>query len=209
MPVIDLTFPVMGSSLAIDHGYTLYSAISRVLGPTFHEGNSFGLFAIRGSRIGPGQISIDKSYLRVRTPLEYIPAMLKLAGKTLDLDKHRFRLGVPRTLALIPAATLAARMVTIKGFREPEEFLKAVRRQLDQLNIAGQVVIPQSTSGPRQGQLIRRILTVKDKKVVGFAIIISELTDEESLILQEKGLGGRRHMGCGLFLPYKGKESTQ
>jgi len=31
---------------------------------------------------------------------------------------------------------------------------------------------------------------------------VNGLTAEESIKLQEIGLGGRRHMGCGIFVPY-------
>lgn len=31
-PVVDLFFSVMGERIAVDHGYALYGAISRVLG---------------------------------------------------------------------------------------------------------------------------------------------------------------------------------
>jgi len=33
-------------------------------------------------------------------------------------------------------------------------------------------------------------------------VLIEGLTAEESLTVQEHGLGGRRHMGCGLFVPF-------
>jgi hypothetical protein len=34
-------------------------------------------------------------------------------------------------------------------------------------------------------------------------VIIEGLTAEESLTIQEKGIGGRRHMGCGVFVPLR------
>jgi CRISPR-associated protein Cas6 len=45
----------------------------------------------------------------------------------------------------------------------------------------------------------RRTLRIKDKEVVGYEVLVEALTAEESLNLQEHGLGGRRHMGCGIF----------
>ena len=32
-------------------------------------------------------------------------------------------------------------------------------------------------------------------------ILLDGLTDNESIGIQETGLGGRRHMGCGVFEP--------
>src|SRR5439155_1578765 len=45
----------------------------------------------------------------------------------------------------------------------------------------------------------RRTLRVKDKQVVGFELAATGLSTEDSLRLQETGIGGRRHMGCGIF----------
>ena len=47
----------------------------------------------------------------------------------------------------------------------------------------------------------RRTLRIKDKEVVGYEVLVETLTAEESICLQEAGLGGRRHMGCGVFVP--------
>ena len=41
----------------------------------------------------------------------------------------------------------------------------------------------------------------EDKEIVGFALRVEELTAEESIRLQEKGIGGRRRFGCGIFVP--------
>jgi len=34
--------------------------------------------------------------------------------------------------------------------------------------------------------------------------MLAELTPEESVDIQQSGLGPHRHLGCGLFLPMKG-----
>ena len=47
----------------------------------------------------------------------------------------------------------------------------------------------------------RRTLRIKDKEVIGYEILIEGLMAEDSLDIQEQGIGGRRHMGCGLFVP--------
>mgnify|MGYP005863670411 CR=1 FL=1 len=209
MAVVDLSFPVIGRQLPIDHGYALYGAICRALGPLLHDRDAVGIVPIPGLRATPATLSIsERSRLRIRTPAEHIPALLALAGKPLEIDGHRIRLGAPQTFALTPAASLAARLVTIKGFREPEPFLEAARRQLDALSIRGKPSIPLRRTGVHAGKPLRRILRIKDKKVVGFAMVVSELAAEESLTLQERGLGGRRHMGCGLFVPWKRLERS-
>lgn len=46
----------------------------------------------------------------------------------------------------------------------------------------------------------RRTIRIRDKEVVGYEVILEGLTADESLAIQTTGLGGRRHMGCGVFV---------
>ena len=133
------------------------------------------------------------SRLIVRTPDDRIREFLKLAGKTLEVDGHRLRMGVPEVRALRPAAALYARLVTIKGFMESEQFLDAARRQLETMGSMAKLELGE-----------RRTFRVKDKQVVGFEMFATELSAEDSIKLQEVGIGGRRRMGCGVFVPDQG-----
>ena len=204
---VDLSFPLVGKTLPLDHGYALYAALSRFL-PHLHEHKAVGVHPIRGDVVGDGLLRVAaRSQLQIRTPTDLIAEFLPLAGKVLELDGHSLRLGVPRVLALRPAATLAARLVTIKGFTEPSGFLEAVRRQSDALGVSRQaaIEIPSVPAGRAHvGEPLRRVLRIKDRTVVGFAVRVVRLTAEESITLQEHGLGGRRHMGCGILVPIRG-----
>ena len=204
MQTVDLLFSVHGEKLRTDHGYALYSALAGIV-PALHNGElAPGIAAISGQYLGEGlQALNDRSHLRIRLPSDQIPAVLFLAGTLLDVAGHRIRLGVPRVMALTPAPALIARLVTIKGFTEPSPFLDAVRRKLTELEITGEPGIPLIRTGPRGGQARRRI---KDKRVVGFGLQVTGLTAVDSLTLQTHGLGGRRRMGCGFFLPMRASE---
>jgi CRISPR-associated protein Cas6 len=116
---------------------------------------------------------------------------------------HRIRLGVPQVRALVPAPSLVARLVTIKGFTEADPFLQAARRQLDALGVAAELSIPGIGRGRHAGKLRRHVLQIKERRVVGYTLQATHLTAEGSLRLQERGLGGRRRMGCGFFAPVK------
>jgi len=204
---VDLSFPLMGKTFPLDHGYPLYAALSRLL-PCLHEHKMVGVHPIRGDAGGDGLLRVAaRSCLRIRTPTDLIAEFLPLAGKVLELDGHSLRIGVPQVLALRPAAVLGARLVTIKGFTEPAVFLEAARRQLDALGVSRQAVveIPTAPAGrTHAGEPLRRVLRIKDRTVVGFAVHVLHLTAEESVKLQEHGLGGRRHMGCGILVPVRG-----
>ena len=190
MPCVDLAFRLTGATIPVDHGYALYAAISRLL-PDLHADKDIGIHPVRGRYVGDGNLHLTSaSHLTVRLPDDRIQAVLKLAGKTLAVDGRRLRVGVPETRALRRTAVLYSRLVTIKGFMEPDPFLAAAKRQLESLGVSAHIVVGQ-----------RRTLRVKDKQVVGFEVFASQLDAQASLRLQETGLGGRHHMGCGVFVP--------
>ena len=197
--VVDLFFHVQGKQVPVDHGYALYSAISRILesreeNKWLHNADNVGLLPIRGHYAGQGKLMLDQhARFGLRLPVNLIPKVLRLAGKRLDVDGEALRVGVSTTSALIPAPVLYAHIVTTKNGEDETRFDAEIQRQLDALGIKGK---------PARGS--RRIVTIKDKKVVGYSLLVSELTAEESIRLQEQGLGGRRKMGCGVFVEWKG-----
>jgi CRISPR-associated endonuclease/helicase Cas3 len=192
MIYVELKFPFTGKSLPTDQGYALYGAISRLV-PEIHTADWFALETIPGLARGDGTTQLDPhGKLRLRLPQEHVALLLKLAGKQLHLNGHAIRLGAPQIYLLQPSSALYARIVTIKGFTEPEPFTDAVCRKLNERGIRGEVVV-----GPR------RVLQVGYHAIVGFGLAIHELSDDASLQLQSEGLGGRRKMGCGYFNPIR------
>lgn len=75
-----------------------------------------------------------------------------------------------------------------------------------EMQIAAEAGLPLYREGPRKDQPRRRTIRVKEQTHVGYATIVQGLTADESIRLQEEGLGGRQLMGCGLFLPEKGRD---
>jgi CRISPR-associated protein Cas6 len=205
MGIVDLVFPVVGSALPTDHAYRLYAGLSRLL-PCVHDRSlAFALAAVTGRYGGGGTIQLDPgvSRLRFRLAATDIPRLLPLAGRCVTVSGHPVRLGTPHVEALRPAERLIAHVVAIKKAIAPESFLSAVRQRLDALEIAGRATIPTIRSGPRTGEPRRRVVRIKGKAIVGYALLVSELTPEESVRLQERGLGGRTRIGCGFFLPVR------
>ncbi len=192
MPVIDLAFKLMGTKVPVDHGYALYGAISRLV-PAIHDAAQIGVHPIRGRYDGTKYLLLGpSSRLVLRMPDTAIPPFIRLAGKTIVLNGHRVTIGMPDVRILKSASTLYARLVTIKKFLEPNPFLEAARRQLAAAGITASLHLG-----------ARRTLRVKDKQVVGFEMLAAGLDADSSLKLQEVGLGGRRHMGCGIFVPQR------
>jgi CRISPR-associated endonuclease/helicase Cas3 len=96
---------------------------------------------------------------------------------------------------LEPAERLKARIVTIKNSWEPDKFLASVREQLNNLEISGLA----SVSLDKQGNICRKTIKIKQYQIIGFTTEIAGLSDRDSLKLQQWGIGGKRHMGCGFF----------
>jgi CRISPR-associated protein Cas6 len=213
--MLDLEFFLQGDILDADHGYYLHSALSEIV-PSHHHpekrGNT-GVHPIYGIPRGERKISLQKSSrLILRIEVEKIPEYLVLCGRTLSVGSHFLTVGMPASRNLTPTPILKSRMVTIKGFATPEEFLHAAQRQLADLNIQGTPhLVPRRNTASAEGKtdnrekspFVKRTLNVKGKNIVGFALTVSNLTAEESLRLQMQGLGGRRAMGCGIFVPQR------
>jgi len=56
MPFVELAFRLTGSKVPVDHGYALYSAISRFV-PEIHAAKDIGVHPIRGIYSGNGELS--------------------------------------------------------------------------------------------------------------------------------------------------------
>ncbi len=195
---VSVHFPVKGRQLPADHGYALYSAITRHL-PDMHGAHWLALELISGVPWREGIIVLPTrgAALYLRVPADRYADVLPLAGKRLEIDGYPLHLGIPSARPLTPASSLYARVVTIKKFTDAEPFLDAARRQFAALGIAATLELPHD----EQGRPRRRILRIKDKTIVGFSLVAHEISDEDSIKLQTLGLGGRRAMGCGIFNP--------
>lgn len=212
MPYVDVHFNLQGKEIPADHGYHLLSSLSKIV-PFLHDNPEIAVHPISGRLIGNRMLLITRnSRLIIRLPSEAISQILPLAGKDLNINGSVLKVGVPSTRALIPSARLYSRLVVIKGFTEPETFLEAAQRQLSKMDVKGvpylinQEHIKEANrerNGGTHSPYLRRTLKIRDKEIVGFAMGVENLTAEESVLLQEKGIGGRRRFGCGVFIPYR------
>ena len=187
-PKVDLCFHVSGRNVPVDHGFGLYGAVSRVI-PGIHEDDATGIKLLRGRYIGEGLLDISPvTELILRLPVSSIPSYLNLAGKALDVLGCSLRIGVPRTRSLIPSVVLYAQLVTTRNGQDQDRFEEEIKKQLQHIGVNGKF-----TTGKR------RTFQIHGKQVVGYSLLLDELTAEESITVQERGLGGRRKMGCGFF----------
>ncbi|MGB5713050.1 MAG: type I-MYXAN CRISPR-associated protein Cas6/Cmx6 [Waterburya sp.] len=121
--------------------------------------------------------------------------MCSLSGKSLIIGDRKIRLGIPEMNFLQPKSRLRSHIVVIRGYEEPNGFLEAAKRQIEKLNIQTDLKLICKKDGTPKPKTIR----VK-QTLVGFGIEANNLSEADSIILQEKGLGGKHKMGCGVFI---------
>ncbi|WP_166822012.1 type I-MYXAN CRISPR-associated protein Cas6/Cmx6 [Thalassoroseus pseudoceratinae] len=195
MSCLDIRFTLTTQkSIPSDHGYFLYSAISRVL-PEIHASDGIAVHPITGRQTGGRLMAVMPwSSLTLRVPDGRVGEVLPLAGQSLRIGEATLHVGVPQVAALRPTSALRSRSVTIK-LPKPvtdDDFAAAVRRQLDALDVSSQTIIT---------LVKRRTLRIKQREIIGYEVLIEGLTAEESLAVQSEGIGGRRKLGCGVFVP--------
>jgi Cas6 Crispr len=208
--IVDLSFPLAGTSVPLDHGYPLYAAITSHL-PGLHRSPWLGIHPI-GGRAASGVILLGRSSaLRLRMPAEHISDVLGLAGVRLDVAGSSVGLGAPVVRALTPRPALDARLVLLKLTRPPmranpelgrdvldndgfaERYRTELQRQLEALEVSAAL------------QLCgRRSITIHGRRLFGYSVRLTGLSEEDSLLVQARGLGGRRGLGCGVFRPTRG-----
>lgn len=208
--IVDVSFPLRGRVVPRDHGYLLYAAISRLI-PQAHEAKWLAVHPL------PGQIADEllllppRAFLTLRIPSSQIQHILSLNGAVLRIGEHDIALGVPRIYTIRPAAELVSRQVVIRLTEVPRKadgtlnkdamarsFRLEVERQLAAMSVHAEINI----GAPRQ-------LTVDGHRILGFTVRLSGLSERDSLLVQAKGVGGKRAMGCGVFGPSRADIATK
>lgn len=210
---LEIQFSLRGKTLPSDHGYALYSAIKKLLQEVEHESTPKNLPAdvrlcsISGIPDRAGIIYLSRSSrFRLRCPSEQVQTWYRfLQNQVLNIRGHLIRFVQPRITLPEASTVLASRLVTFKleaidHIDVPRYFLESCQKGLERLEIKGKAFI----SSDSDGDLARRTLQVKDKKILGYGVVVEGLNHSDSLKLQWHGLGGRQHFGCGWFYPAKG-----
>jgi len=191
-PVVDVVFALTGESLPRDHAQSLASALSRHL-PWLADEAEAGVHRVNVvAGTGAQALLSQRTRLTIRVRRERAQAVAALAGCSLDVTGSVVRLGEPVRRELLAHGTLYAQMVTNAAADEPR-FLQDVQRELDALGVRARVVCGQ-----------RRVLRdASGAERVGYSLLVDGLNAGDSLLVQQRGLGTHRHLGCGVFVPHR------
>lgn len=207
---VDVSFPLRGKIVPRDHGYLVYAAICRLI-PQAHGAKWLAVHPLPGQFADELLVLPPRAFLTLRVPATEIHQLLPLSGKVLRVGETEIGLGTPNIYALRPFAQLVSRQVVIRLTAVPrkpdgtidktsmaQSFVQEIQRQLAAKSIRAEVCI----GTPRQ-------ISVGGHRVLGFTVRLSGLSDADSLLIQTKGLGGKRAMGCGVFGPCREGRSAR
>lgn len=189
--VVDLLFQVEGDYLPADYALPLSRALLRQL-PWLEGEPGAGIHPFKGAPTDRGTVLVSRrSRLTLRIPRARVAAAAALAGQALDVAGQVLRLGATQTRELPSFATLYSRFVDT-GSSEEVRFVDDVTALLRELGASCKFLCGQRRRG-----------SVDEGEISGYSVMLHEVPREQSVYLQERGLGRHRLLGCGILVPHK------
>lgn len=185
----DIVFALTGDTLPPDHAYALWREAVRIL-PWLESEPAAGILPLRAPERGDGLLLSRRARLIVRVPVAAAAEAARLRGQVLNVGGHALTVGESHERPLQPAPTLHAQLVASEAGEAA--FMEAMDAELRKIGIAGKLICGK-----------RHLLPGSGGKIAGYSLVAHELKPEDALSLQCCGLGGERHFGCGMFIPYK------
>jgi len=201
--VIDLVFGLNCRCLPVDHVYALSRAIQSVL-PWLEDEPMAGLHAINVAASGNGWMRPDgpgellhlsrRTRLELRVPAHRVDDAKALQGVKLEIDGNEMQIKSATERHLSTITTLFTRaFATEPDIADEAEALDWVAARLHELDIVPRKMLCGT----------EHFIATADVPIRTRSLMIADLEVEESLRLQQRGLGPYRHLGCGLFIPHK------
>jgi CRISPR-associated protein Cas6 len=202
--VVDVAFKVTCPTIPLDHAYALSAALLERL-PWLQDETHAGVHLIHGAASGNGWYRPEnvanellhlskRTRLRLRVPKKRLQDTQALTGETLDIEGHPLVIGKSDLFMLSSLPTLFSRYVVAREEQDETAFLEEAATRLQELNIPCRKMLGGIT----------HTLRFPDGPVFTRSLMVADLEPEQSLRLQQVGLGSGRTRGCGIFLPHKG-----
>ncbi len=200
--VVDLAFNIACRCLPVDHAWALYAALRPLL-PWLEGEEGAGVHPIHVADSGNGWMRPDRpddvlylshcTKLMLRVPRQRVAEAERLSGQALDVAGNRLAIEKAAVRPLSTHPALFSRYLVTDGSLDESAFLTTVHAQLTAMGIRPKKMV----CG------IARTIATPDKTLHTRSLMIADLTAEESVRLQQRGLGRLHHLGCGLFIPHK------
>jgi CRISPR-associated protein Cas6 len=208
--ILDVLFAIDCRRLPVDHAHALAAALHAVVPWLASEPHAaVHNIHVAGSQNGwerPAQgagqdlIPSRRTKLIIRVPKARVADLESaLRGVTLDLAGYGLTVGAAKTRGLAKDATLFARQVVSRPGDDEDAFLAWAVSELGAIDI----VVRKAMCGKEL------VLETPDGPIRARSLMLGDLGPEESVRLQQLGLGPRRDLGCGIFIPHKGIDSVK
>jgi CRISPR-associated protein Cas6 len=205
--IVDLIFDIRCRELPVDHQCGLANALRAHL-PDLADDDRIGVHSIHtaGSQNGwerpdPGLgqrlVPSRRTKLTIRAPKERLDEIrVALDGADLEIDGCRLTIGEAKEKRLSTQGTVFSRYIVLEPGEESDEnaFMHRVVGQLAERGIRVRKALCGKTTA----------IAGNDGPVKTRSLMIADLDPDESIQLQQRGIGPMRHMGCGIFIPHKG-----
>jgi len=202
--IVDLAFKISCKCLPLEHSNALSKALIQQL-PWLEDEQLAGIHLIHGAESGNGWIRPEDTaneilYLSKRTrmtlrlPQERVEQARELTGTNLDIDGYSLNVGEATVKLLSTSSTIFSRYVVSAEDEPEDQFLKHVYTDLKSMGVdVNKILCGKSHAlNTEEGPLFTR------------SVMLAELGQEDSVKVQQLGLGPHRQLGCGLVIPHKG-----
>lgn len=207
--VVDLAFAIDCRHLPVDHAYPLAEAIVAVL-PWMADEPLAGIHQIHVASSQNGWERPDaesdqplilsrRTKLTLRVPTSRVADTEKLTGVKLDVAGHAMTIGAAKSRPMSRHATQLARYVAVAEVEDESGFLSWAEAELGAMGI----VLKKALCG------IARPIQTPHGVVQTRSLLVANLTPENAMLLQVRGLGPHRALGCGLFSAHKGMDPVK
>ncbi len=206
----DVIFKIECHSLPVDHACDLSTAISNKA-PWLLTSDGAGVHPIHvagtqngwqrpDAQSGEPLILSKRTRLRIRVPVDQTSRLIDALSDTEHtIGDQTLKITSGRPAALQSSATLFSRYtIYADGCDGEESFLQRVVDDCNRLGFQPTKLLCGMSNE----------LTTPSGLLEAKSVLIADVPVEYSMLLQEKGLGDFRLMGCGIVIPHKGTDAV-
>jgi CRISPR-associated protein Cas6 len=211
--IVDVVFAISCRSLPVDHAYALSQAIEAAL-PWFAHEPGVGLHPVHGAASASGWMRPEgagallqlshRAKLALRLPRHRLDDAAALLGRTLEVAGWPLRVDRLSLRPLSRITTLYSRCVVLAATGGEHSFMAAAAGDEPAFLVAAAGEL--GALGINPGTMLCGRVTPVATPARTYhtrSLMVAGLTPEQSLALQQHGLGDERKLGCGVFIPHK------
>jgi CRISPR-associated protein Cas6 len=202
--IVDVSYRIKCKQLPLDHAHTLSQALQDAL-PWLKDEAQAGIHLIHVAESGNGWMRPEnkesevlnvsrRTRMYIRIPKHRFEDAEELSGQTLDIDGFTIEVGQANIKPLVNSSTIFSRYLPALPDESEEQFMQ---RYVELLKAAG-IGIRKLMCG-RENEF-----DMPEGPVFTRSLMLAELNFDDSIKLQQQGLGDRMKQGFGLFIPHKG-----